>query len=153
VGAAQLVPAAAAARALLHQAAALRWGVDPASCSLAGGAVQHPAHGELRFADLLEDASRLSPPPKPAPLRAALPPPPPHQARERLNGQFRYGIDQRLPGQWQAVSLGPPAFGARVAGLRNAAAVRRMAGVEKLLDLGSSVVVVARGSWAALQAA
>jgi isoquinoline 1-oxidoreductase beta subunit len=49
--------AGAAARAMLVQAAAARWQVDPASCSAAGGKVMHAASGRVAtYGDLVDAA-------------------------------------------------------------------------------------------------
>src|SRR6202790_3141929 len=52
--------AGAAARAMLVQAAAAQWQVDPASCAAAGGKVMHAASGRvLAYGDLVDAASAL----------------------------------------------------------------------------------------------
>jgi isoquinoline 1-oxidoreductase beta subunit len=152
-GVATLAPAAALARTMLEQAAALRWGIDAALCTSRDGRV---AAGErsLAFAELLQDAARL-PVPDQAPLREGVPPPPPQadRARERVNGQLRYGIDHRLPGQRFAATQHAPRFGAQLITIRNEAAVRRLPGVLQIVRLAHAVAVVAVSSWQALQAA
>ncbi len=55
--------AGAAARAMLVQAAAAQWQVDPASCSAAGGKVMHAASGRVAaYGDLVDAASALAVP-------------------------------------------------------------------------------------------
>src|SRR5271170_379387 len=52
--------AGAAARAMLVQAAALQWQVDPASCSAAGGKITHPSSDRIAaYGELVDAASRL----------------------------------------------------------------------------------------------
>src|SRR6516164_7321447 len=55
--------AGATTRAMLVKAAAEQWQVAPESCSAAEGAVVHDASGrKLRYGELVDSASRLSPP-------------------------------------------------------------------------------------------
>src|ERR1700688_4116907 len=61
--------AGAAARAMLVQAAAQQWQVDPASCSASNGIVSHAASARtLRYGDLAAAASSQTPP-KDVPLK------------------------------------------------------------------------------------
>lgn len=152
-GVATLVPAAALARGLLEEAAAQRWGIEPALCTARDGRVW-AGERALAFADLMQDAARLPVPDKPT-LRVGAPPPPPQadRARERVNGQLRYGIDHRLPGQRFAATQHAPRFGAHLITIRNEAAVRRMPGVLQIVRLAQAVAVVATSSWQALRAA
>src|ERR1700676_3698105 len=58
--------AGAAARAMLVQAAAAQWQVDPASCSAAGGKVSHAESGRVAaYGDLVDAASALAVPKDP----------------------------------------------------------------------------------------
>src|SRR5580704_18671121 len=58
--------AGAAARAMLLQAAATQWQVDPTSCSASNGTVRHPASGRtLAYGDLADAAGQLPVPPAP----------------------------------------------------------------------------------------
>lgn len=152
-GVATLAPAAALARQLLEQAAALRWGIDRALCTARDGRVW-AGDRSLAFAELLQEAARLPMPKRPA-LREGAPPPPPQadRARERVTGQLRYGIDHRLPGQRFAATQQAPRFGARLIAIGNEDAVRRMPGVLQVVRLARAVAVVAASSWQALQAA
>src|SRR5271167_671365 len=59
--------AGAAARAMLVQAAAQQWKVDPASCSASNGEVVHAASGrKLAYAALVDAASQVPPPQNPS---------------------------------------------------------------------------------------
>ena len=153
-GVATLEPAAALARTLLEQAAAQRWGIARALCVARDGRVW-AGDRSLAIAELLQDAARLPVPDGQPVLRegAPLPPPQADRARERVNGQLRYGIDHRLPGQRFAATQHAPRFGAQLMALRNEAAVRRMPGVLQIVRLPRAVAVVASSSWQALQAA
>src|SRR6185503_14996156 len=58
--------AGASARAMLIQAAAQQWKVDPASCTASNGEVIHTATGRrLAYAALVDSASKLTPPKNP----------------------------------------------------------------------------------------
>ena len=63
--------AGAAARAMLVQAAATRWQVDPASCTAADGKVKHDASGRVAAYGDLADAASALPVPK---IRRSRPP-------------------------------------------------------------------------------
>ena len=95
----------ATARTLLVAAAAAQWNVPAAQCRAEGGAVLHPTHGSLRYAELAEAASRL---PVPAADEVALKPAsqfrvigkplPRLDGSDKARGRTRYGIDATLPG-------------------------------------------------------
>jgi len=154
---ATLAPVCAAARDMLQRAAATRWSVDAAECTLREGQVTHAASGrQLPVSALLAEAAALRPPEKPSPK--------PHeqwtvlgQHRQRTDipaktdGRMAYGIDERQPGQLHAAVLHGPGFGAKLAALdeRPAKAIR---GVRKIVRLPGAVAVVADSWWTALQA-
>jgi isoquinoline 1-oxidoreductase beta subunit len=111
--------AAAAARAMLMQAAADRWDVAWEECDTAAGFVIH-AGKHASFAELAEDAAGYDPP-DPAPLRPepAFEAPLPGGAEEdisfprldlpaKVDGSFLFAGDVRLPGMlYAAIRHGP----------------------------------------------
>ena len=142
--------AGAAARMLLVRAAADAWRVDPSSCRAERGAVIHAASGrKLRYGALTVAAARL---PLPAPEAIVLKQPKDFRligkaARRldtpgKLDGSARYGIDVRLPGMKVAALATTPAYGGRLLGLDEAAALK-VPGVRQVVRLDDCAAVVA----------
>src|SRR5260370_27096928 len=95
--------AGAAARAMLIQAAAQQWQVDPASCSASNGKVNHAASGRtLGYGDLVDAASSL-PVPQDPPLKDPKDftligkPLKRFDTPGKMNGKVIYRIDAMLP--------------------------------------------------------
>jgi isoquinoline 1-oxidoreductase subunit beta len=146
--------AGAAARAMLVQAAAAEWQVEPASCSTTNGQVKHETSGRtLAYGTLAEAASRQTPPKEPAlkepkdfvligkPLKRLDTP-------DKTNGKTVYGIDTMLPGMRFATLAACPVFGGKVAKVDDSAA-RKIPGVQKVVVLDDLVAVVGDHMWAA----
>ncbi|MEQ9002943.1 MAG: xanthine dehydrogenase family protein molybdopterin-binding subunit, partial [Pseudomonadales bacterium] len=151
----ELRRAGASAREMLVAAAADRWGVAAASCETAGGAVHHRSSGQsLGYGALAEAAARQRVPIRPrlkeagdfqligtSPARAG--------SADIVTGVEVYGLDIRLPGLRRAVLARPPAFGARVGPIHDAAA-RAVPGVRDVFAVTAGVAVVADDTWSAL---
>ncbi len=154
--------AGAAARIVLVQAAAERWGKDAAMLRTEAGAVLDPDSGaRLPYTELAAAAAAIPPPTSP-PLRA--------RAQWRLlghslprvdvaakcDGSAIFGIDVRLPGMRHATVVANPYLGGRRAGF-DAAKAAAMPGVARVVDLGpkhgDAIAVVADTTWRAFQAA
>jgi isoquinoline 1-oxidoreductase beta subunit len=147
--------AGASARETLKEAAARQLGVDRASLRTASGRVIAPDGTELPYADLAEAAADLDP--VEAPLRD------PSEWRligqsvpridmvGKATGTAEFGVDVRLPGMMFAAIRMNPRLGGTMTGF-DATAAETMAGVEKIVDLGTGVAVVARNTWLAEQA-
>jgi isoquinoline 1-oxidoreductase beta subunit len=148
--------AGAAARAMLMQAAAQQWQVDPASCSASNGKVTHAASGRaLGYGDLTDAASRLPVPQDPPlkdpkdftligkPLKRLDTP-------GKTNGQVIYGIDAMLPGMTFATLAASPVFGGKIRHVDDSAA-KALPGVRQIIVLDDLVAVVGDHMWAAKQ--
>ncbi|MDR3465568.1 MAG: xanthine dehydrogenase family protein molybdopterin-binding subunit [Xanthobacteraceae bacterium] len=146
--------AGATARAMLVQAAAQQWQVDPAGCSTANGRVIHAAGGRsLAYGDLADAASRLPPPKDVAlkdpekfvligqPLKRIDTP-------DKVNGKAVYGIDAMLPGMKFATLGACPVFGGKVGAVDDRAALK-IPGVRQVIVLDDLVAVVGDHMWAA----
>jgi len=148
--------AGAAARAMLIQAAAQQWKVDPASCTAADGQVRHSGSGrKLGFGTLAGAASKLAPP-KNAPLKD-----PKNftligkslkrfDTPHKVDGGVVYGIDVMLPGMKFATLAASPVFGGKVDHVDPGPA-NRIPGVRKVVVLDDMVAVVGDHMWAAKQ--
>jgi isoquinoline 1-oxidoreductase beta subunit len=159
--------AGAAARLLLERAAAAEWGVSEGDVTARNGAVVHASSGRsLNFGKLVARA-RTMPVPATARLKDA------SQFRfigkdvagldlhDVLTGKAIYGQDAKLPGMKIAVIVHPPVFGAKVATVNSAAALK-VKGVERVIEIPATpipsgfqplggVAVIASSTWAALQ--
>ncbi|MDP4605765.1 MAG: molybdopterin-dependent oxidoreductase, partial [Erythrobacter sp.] len=154
--------AAAAARAMLAQEAASRWGVAWEECEVEGGFV---IHGERRasFGELAEAAVEWTPPdppalrpepPREAPLPAdsdAAPAFPRLDLPSKVDGSHRFAGDVRLPGMVFASIRHGPSDGAELTGFNRDAA----AGIKGLAGIVESkrwLAVAATTWWSAEQA-
>lgn len=147
---------AAIARAVLVQAAARQWRVDPAACRVERGVVTHAPSGKsASYASIVPTALTL-PLPADAPLK-------PRQdwkligtpqkridTPTKVNGKTVYGIDVRLPDMKVAVAEMCPVLGGKLARFDDAAA-RKLPGVLGVLKIADGVAVVGDHFWAAKQ--
>src|SRR6202795_1594336 len=146
--------AGAGARAMLVQAAAQQWQVEPASCTTANGEVTHKDSGrKLAYGALALAASSQTPPKDGAlkdpnnftligkPLKR-------FDTPDKVNGKAVYGIDAMLPDMKFATLKACPVFGGKV-GKADDSAARKVAGVRKIVVLDDLVAVVSDHMWAA----
>jgi isoquinoline 1-oxidoreductase subunit beta len=148
--------AAAKARAMLVQAAAEQWGVEPSSCRTEDGRVHHePSGRSLGYGELATAAAA-----QPVPREARVKDPsqfrligralPRLDSPEVVRGAPIYAGDVRVPGMLTAVVARCPAWGGRVVSF-DAAAALAVPGVRQVLPVRSGIAVVADGFWAAEQ--
>ena len=146
--------AGAAARMLLVDAAAQTWQVDPASCRAENAAVLHPSTGRrLVYGQLVTKAATLKMPtviPLKSPSEFKLIGTRVHRldARQKVNGDARFGLDARVPGMLVAAVATCPVFGGRIADVDDAAA-KAVKGVRQIVRLDDAVAVVADHTGAA----
>jgi isoquinoline 1-oxidoreductase beta subunit len=146
--------AGAGARAMLVQAAAREWQVEPASCTTANGEVTHKDSGrKLAYGALALAASSQTPPKDVAlkdpnnftligkPLKR-------FDTPDKVNGKAVYGIDAMLPDMKFATLAACPVFGGKVGKVDDSAA-RKIPGVRKIVVLDDMVAVVGDHMWAA----
>jgi isoquinoline 1-oxidoreductase beta subunit len=146
--------AGASARAMLVQAAAQQWQVDPASCTTANGEVTHKESGrKLSYGALATAASSQAPPKEVAlkdpkdfaligkPLKRLDTP-------DKVNGKAVYGIDAILADMKFATLKACPVFGGKVGKVDDSAA-KKIPGVQKIVVLDDMVAVVGDHMWAA----
>jgi isoquinoline 1-oxidoreductase beta subunit len=148
--------AGASARAMLVQAAAQQWQVDPASCTASNGVVNHAASGRaLGYGDLADAASSV-----PAPGNPPLKDPKNFtligkslkrfDTPNKTDGKVVYGIDAMLPGMKFATIAASPVFGGKVAHIDDSAA-KSVSGVRQIVVFDDLVAVVGDHMWAAKQ--
>ncbi|MEA2913237.1 MAG: isoquinoline 1-oxidoreductase subunit beta [Bradyrhizobium sp.] len=146
--------AGASARAMLVQAAAQQWQVDPASCTTSKGEVTHRESGrKLSYGALAAAASSQTPPKDVAlkdpkdfviigkPLKR-------FDTPNKANGKVIYGIDAILPDMKFVTLAACPVFGGKVGKVDDSAA-KKVPGVQKIVVLDDTVAVVGDHMWAA----
>ena len=142
----------ATAKAMLLRAAAARWRVAPGKLAVDKGVIRDGTK-TLRYGEVADDAMKLSPPasvklkqPKHwtllgKPMRRL-------DSLEKITGRATFGIDVAFPGLRSAVVLRPPAFGAKLVRLDDAAALK-VPGVENVVRMQNGAAVIAKHFWAA----
>jgi len=146
--------AGASARAMLVQAAAQQWQVEPASCTTSNGEVAHKESGRKLSYGALADAAGKQTPPKDVPLKdpkdfALIGKPLKRlDTPDKTNGKAVYGIDAMLPGMKFATLAACPVFGGKVGKVDDSAA-KKIPGVQKIVVLDDLVAVVGDHMWAA----
>ena len=148
--------AGAAARMMLLEAAAQKWGVDQSECRAEHGAILHAAtKRQLTYGSLAEAAAKL-PVPQNIPLKAPKDFHTIGQATKRLdtpdkvNGSAQYGIDVHQPGMVYAVVTRCPVFGGKVASFDSSKA-KAVPGVKDVIQISDGVAVVADNTWTAME--
>jgi isoquinoline 1-oxidoreductase subunit beta len=146
--------ASASARAMLVQAAAQQWQVDPKTCTTANSEVLHAESGRKLGYGALVDAASSEVPPKDVPLKDPKDfvligkPLKRLDTPDKVNGKAVYGIDAMLPDMKFATLKVCPVFGGKVAKVDDSAAVK-VPGVQKVVVLDDLVAVVGDHMWAA----
>ena len=145
--------AGATARAMLVEAAARRWSVQPSVLTTADGKVRQANGHELAYGELVEVASGITPP-KDAPLKARKDFRLIGRPLKRLDtpgkttGAAIYGIDVMPPKVKFATLTACPVFGGKVGRVNDAKAMS-VPGVRQVVVLDDLVAVVADHMWAA----
>ncbi|WP_425045779.1 molybdopterin cofactor-binding domain-containing protein [Primorskyibacter sp. S87] len=147
--------AGASARETLKEAAARRFGIKREQLNTAKGKVIAPDGTEIAYGDLAREAADI------APIEADLRPAsewtllgrnqPRIDMVEKVTGTAEFGIDVRLPGMKFASVKMNPNLGGAMTGYDSSEA-EAIPGVERIIDLGGGVAVVANNTWIAMQA-
>jgi isoquinoline 1-oxidoreductase beta subunit len=160
----QLLRMGASAREMLVEAAARRWGVEPAECYAENGKVMHRSTGRmLSYGELATEAAKIDPPQqvklkdrkdykiigKSLPRKDTV---------IKTNGAAVFGLDKKLPGMLYAVIERSPRFRGKVksfddSGTKSIASVTNVLKVQRsVFDLMyEGVAVVATSLWAAME--
>jgi len=156
LGWAPLRNAAAQAREVLREAAALRWEVAVSECVAKEHEVTHEGSGRsLGYGELAEEAATLH-----------VPDDPPKKSHEdywlighstdrldlpdKVVGKTEFGMDLRLPGMLFASVSRPPAFQGGIRSFDDTAA-RAVPGVIDVFEVEGGIAVVARDTWSAFK--
>jgi isoquinoline 1-oxidoreductase beta subunit len=148
--------AGASARAMLVQAAATKWGVDPASLTTENGVITDTAGGRsIRYGEVADQAAGLPPPAAvklkdPSQFRLIGKPVHRIDAPDKATGKVVYGIDVMLPGMKFATLTASPVIGGKVGSVDQSGSLA-IPGVRQVVVLDDLVAVVADNTWAAMQ--
>jgi isoquinoline 1-oxidoreductase subunit beta len=146
----------AAAREMLIQAAALRWGVEPRQCRAENGAViNRVTNARLTYGSLAEAAAKLPVPANvtlkdPSQFRLIGKPTRRLDTPAKITGRATFGIDVTLPEMVHAVVARCPVFGGTVARF-DATKAKTVPGVTHVVQIPQGIAVVARNTWSAMQ--
>jgi isoquinoline 1-oxidoreductase beta subunit len=148
--------AGATARAMLVEAAATGWKVDPATCRTENGKVFHDASQRLiGYGALAGRAAQIKPPAAPVLKQVKdfrLVGKPLHRldTPDKVNGVTRYGIDAMPRGVRFATLASSPVYGGKVRSVDDKQALA-VPGVRQVVVLDNVVAVVGDHMWAAKQ--
>jgi isoquinoline 1-oxidoreductase subunit beta len=154
----------AAAKAMLIQAAATQWNADVSECYAENAVVIHrPSGKKLGYGDLVEEASKLTPPQNPVlkspkdfkVIGQSLPR---QDIPSKTNGSAKFGIDFSVPGMLHASVERSPVFLGKVVSFNDAKA-KAIPGVKHVFktqrnvwgNIREGVAVLADNYWAAEQ--
>src|SRR5882724_9652074 len=146
--------AGASARAMLVQAAAQEWKVEPASCTFSISKATNTESGRNLSYGELATAGSSETPQKDVPLKDPKDFVYVGQSLKRLdtpdkvNGKAIYGIDAMLPDMKFATLAACPVFGGKVGKVDDSAA-KTIPGVQQIVVLDDLVAVVGDHMWAA----
>jgi isoquinoline 1-oxidoreductase beta subunit len=160
----ELLRVGACAREMLIEAAAKQWNVPASECFAENSQVIHrPSGKKLGYGDLVEEASRLTPPQnvllkKRNDYKIIGKSLPRKDIPLKTNGSATFGLDKKLPGMLYAVVQRSPRFCGKVKSVDDSA-TRAVPGVKHVFtvqrpvftDLYEGVAVVADTIWAAIQ--
>jgi isoquinoline 1-oxidoreductase beta subunit len=147
--------AGAAARQMLMEAAAIRWGVEVGACTALKSVVSH-GEQHLSYGELAAEAATLSLPSNaslkdPRDFKLLGKSPPRLDLPSKVDGSALFGIDIQQEGMLVATGRNCPHFGGHLVSF-DASAAEKMPGVVKVLRIENAVFVVADRYWRALKA-
>jgi isoquinoline 1-oxidoreductase subunit beta len=146
--------AGAAARTMLIGAAAERWRVPPAECSVARGVITHQRTGRTLTYGAVASAARRQPMPGEVSLKPVSQfkligrPAKRVDTAAKVNGTARFGIDTMVGGMRVAAIAMCPTIGGRLRSLDERAS-RALPGVVDILRIDDAVAVVGENYWTA----
>ncbi|RFB81109.1 xanthine dehydrogenase family protein molybdopterin-binding subunit [Methylovirgula sp. 4M-Z18] len=148
--------AAAGARAMLLQAAAVGWLTDAAGLTTRDGVITDPASGlSVRYGELADAAAELRPPSSvklkdPSQFRLIGKPVHRIDTPDKAIGKTVYGIDVMRPGMKFATLMSSPVLAGKVGSVDQSKALT-VAGVRQVVVLDDLVAVIADNTWAAMR--
>jgi isoquinoline 1-oxidoreductase beta subunit len=147
--------AGATAKAMLVNAAAKQWNVDPATLKAENGVItgadgQTIGYGEIASAAALEEIPEEVPLKDPATFKLIGSDIRNVDIEGILTGEPLFGLDFKREGMVYAVVLRPPAFGQKLSSFDDSGA-RSVNGVQDVVQFGDKIAVIADHTWAAMK--
>src|SRR5688500_9421727 len=142
----------AAAREMLIAAAAEQWSVAAGECGAANSIITHrPSGRTVTYGQVADAAARQTPPAEialkdPKDWTIAGKPLLRLDTADKLTGKQKYGIDLTQPNMPNAAVRACPVFGGKLASF-DAAAVEKMPGVRKVVQVDDTAVAVVADTW------
>jgi len=145
----------ATARQMLINAAAARWGVDAAECSVVNGMIFNNKGDKLGYGEVAVEAAALE-----VPKDVKLKDPKYYKIigqnvqnvdiDEIITGKPLFGLDFKREGMLYASVMRPPAFGQKLTSFDDTVA-RSKEGVVDIFKFGNKIAVLATSTWAAMR--
>jgi len=159
-----LLRTGATAREMLIEAAAKKWNVNKTDCYAENGFVMHkPTGKKLGYGELVEDASKLTPPTdvklkRREEYKIVGKPLARQDNPAKINGKAEFGLDIKIPGMLYAVIERSPRFKGKVKSFDDTA-TKKIPGVKKVVKTSApvfafereGVAVIADSLWAAIE--
>lgn len=159
-----LLRTGAAAREMLIEAAARNWNVNKNECFAENGTVVHkPTGKKLNYGELVEEASKLTPPQniklkKREDYKIVGKPLPRQDNPGKINGTAKFGLDVKIPGMLYAVIERSPGFKGKVKSIDDSA-TKKIPGVKRVVKTTApvfafereGVAIIADTLWAAIE--
>ena len=142
----------AAAKAMLLEAAAQKWGVPITECSAKDSVITHSPSGKTITYGKVADAAAKLPPPleikvkDPSEWKLIGAPVKRLDTADKLSGKQIYGADIKLDGMLNASIRQAPRLGAKLVSY-DETAVTGMPGVKKVVKVGDNAVAVVADTW------
>lgn len=145
----------ATARQMLVNAAAARWGVDPAECSTSEGIITNANGDKLGYGEVVKEAAALEVPEdvslkKMKDYTIIGKDTPNVDIDEIITGKPLYGLDYKKENMLIASVLRPPAFGQKLDSFDDTGA-KAVEGVVDVIRFENKIAVLAKDTWTAMK--
>ncbi len=146
----------ATAKQMLVIAAAARWGVDAAKCSVENGIISNKNGDKLGYGEVALEAAALEVPKdvklkEPKDYKIIGQDIPNVDIDEIITGKPLFGLDYKREGMLYTSVLRPPAFGQKLVSFDDKIA-RSKEGVVDIFQFGNKIAVLANSTWEAMRA-
>ncbi len=146
----------ATARQMLINAAAIKWGVDPTSCTTNMGVISNSNGDTLGYGEVVKEAAVLQVPEKvnlkdPKDFTIIGQDVPNVDIDPIISGKPIFGMDYKEEGMLYASVLRPPAFGEKLEEF-DATQAKTINGVIDVFKFGDKIAVLATNTWSAMKA-
>ena len=145
----------ATAKQMLINAAALKWGVDPSSCSATDGIITNANGDSIGYGSVAKDAALLE-----IPENVTLKKAEDYKIIGKnisnvdndkiVTGKSLFGLDFYTEGMLYASVLRPPSFGKKLVRFDDSK-TRQIQGVVEVVRFGDKVAVLAKNTWSAMK--